>query len=648
MTVSRRAAAAFSEGNWALAVSLYERAAVEHPRLAHLYHFNLTYAKKQLAGARKFEVNADSEAAALDGCPSANRPAAERSSAFLKDLYSQVYAACVSLPPLTGSLPKVSLLMTTHNVAKYVEAAITSVLRQSWPNLELIVVDDASADETWAILQRLQKSVANIQCRRLNSNLGTYFAKNYALQLAKGEYIFFQDGDDLSHPERVRLLMLLLQQRGVVCVQGAYSRVEFPSGRVMPINGQTYKRGLVTLGVRRHVFEHIGYFNCTSKASDDEFFQRLQRWARESAGKIAALDLPLYYNTFREGSLFADMICNDPVAEGHIEQQPSHDRQDYVQKFSTIHREVPASRLNAVFQFPRIRDAITVRPAMSLLANPQLPVIASLCSIPERVDLLRRCVASLARQVDELHVYLDRYESAPAFLRECHPKLTVRFSKEYPNLRDNGKFIPLRDLADDCYFLTVDDDIEYPPDYVNTLLKKIEFYGRAAVVGVHGVIIPENPVGYYSGFRRVHWFAAELERDQLVNNLGTGTMAFHTRRLRDLDYRSFEHSGMVDLYVGAFCKDRGIPMVAVSRHQNWLVEMKLTSTHGRVAPTLFAEGWKDDAKQTQLIRRHMPWGYSAITRAVDETADQLPVTEGSDAAVQRLRELLPALSQSFW
>jgi hypothetical protein len=250
--------------------------------------------------------------------------------------------------------------------------------------------------------------------------------------------------------------------------------------------------------------------------------------------------------------------------------------------------------------------------------------------------------------VDELHVYLDRYESVPAFLRECHRKLTVRLSRDFPDLRDNGKFIPLRDLVDDCYFFTADDDIEYPPDYVNTLLKKIEYYGCAAVVGVHGVIVPENPEGYFSGFRRVHWFGGELERDQLVNNLGTGTMAFHTRRLRDLDHRSFEHSGMVDLYVGAFCKDRGIPMVSVSRHRNWLVEMKLPTTYGKVPLTLFAEGFQNDAKQTQLIRRHAPWGYSAITRAVDKTADQLPVTEGSDAAVRRLRELLPVLPQSFW
>jgi glycosyltransferase involved in cell wall biosynthesis len=531
--------------------------------------------------------------------------------------------------------------MTAHNVADYIEEAVTSLLRQTHKPLEIIVVDDCSTDGTWRILQRLSKEYP-IVIRRLNANLGTYFAKNVGVRLAQGEFVFFQDGDDLCHPKRISLCLRELQQPGTICVQGSYSRVVFPAGQVLPVNGLVKKLGLITLGVRREVFDEIGYFNCTTKASDDEFFQRLQRFYQGSLGAVRMLNMPLYYNTLREGSLFADMIANDPAIDGHIEQRLSPVRQAYVGAFQALHGTLQPTQFREVFRFPVTRDAVAVAPEMTKLANPALPVVASVCSIPQRQATFERMLASLAPQVDELHVYLDRYEHVPDFVRDCHPKLTVRLSRDLPGLRDNGKFVPLLDRPDDCYFFTVDDDIEYPPDYVNALVKKIEHYGRLAVIGVHGVRIPEQPTGYFSDFRRVHLFIRELEQDKLVNNLGTGTVAFHSGHLAGLDYRAFLHSGMADLYLAAFCKARGVPMVAAARSENWLVQLEDSADDaGLGLPTLFTEGSQNDEKQSRLVRQHAPWGYAAIAQAVEAAARRPDASE----AGERLRALLPILPQ---
>jgi hypothetical protein len=148
------------------------------------------------------------------------------------------------------------------------------------------------------------------------------------------------------------------------------------------------------------------------------------------------------------------------------------------------------------------------------------------------------------------------------------------------------------------YYFTADDDILYPPDYVNTMIRKIEDYGRQAVIGVHGVVLADQPPGYFSAFRKVYLFKKALERDALVNNLGTGTVAFHSRRLAGLDYRPFAQSGMVDLFLAVFCKQRQIPMIAIARHDNWLLEMESTATR------LFEQFRQADEKQAQLIRNH--------------------------------------------
>jgi glycosyltransferase involved in cell wall biosynthesis len=611
-----KAKAAFDAGDYALAVSLYEKAMTEHPELASVYRFNLERAQSMCSTA----IVSDH---AMD-------------FTHIDDLYREVALAVARKPALSsGTLPPVSVVMTAHNVAEYIEAAVTSLLRQSYQSLEIIVVDDASCDDTWRILQRI-RNMYPIVIRRLNINLGTYFAKNYGLQIATGEYVFFQDGDDICHPERIRLSMLELIQPDVVCVQASYSRVLFPEGRVFPVNNLVKKLGLITLGLRKSIFEQIGFFNCTSKASDDELFQRLQAYCMVKGGEIRTLDLPLYYNTLREGSLFADMICNDHVAEGHIEQRLSPSRAAYVKAFRRKHDELGAAEFRNVFRFPVLRDLIAVAPDMSLLPNPRLPVVASVCSVPERVELLRQTLASLAPQVDALYLYLDRYESVPDFVRECHVNVNVVLSHTRPGLRDNGKFLPFAQLETACYYFTADDDIIYPPDYVPAMIRKIEFYGRQAVVGVHGVLVPDQATVYFSGFRKVHWFIRALERDALVNNLGTGTVAFYSGLLSGLNLEHFSTPGMADLYLAAFCKQRGVPMVAVERHDDWLLELESPT------PSLFAEFSHADDAQSALIRGNRPWGYAAIRQSL-ATAELKASTPELKVTHERLAALMPVL-----
>lgn len=289
MSLIPQAWAALQAGNHTQAIDFYQRAIKDQPELAHLY-------QQSLDRLQRLQGQPITTAEPVDAPPLVQEPAVRvkapvqaETEVMLDALYQQVERALSSAAPMPDATkaPLVSVLMTAHNVEDYIEEAVTSVLRQSWPNLELIVVDDASTDATWSILQRLQKTVGNLRCDRLNTNLGTYFAKNYGAQLARGDFVFFQDGDDICHPERIRLSMQLLQQRGVVAVQGAYSRVRFPSGQVVPVNGLVSKRGLITLGVRREVFDQIGYFNCTSKASDEEFFRRLQAWVAAKGGRFA-------------------------------------------------------------------------------------------------------------------------------------------------------------------------------------------------------------------------------------------------------------------------------------------------------------------------------------------------------------------------
>jgi glycosyltransferase involved in cell wall biosynthesis len=561
-------------------------------------------------------------------------PAAAGPVTRLEDLYREVERATGGRPPAwdKASAPLVSVLVTAHDTEDYVEACLESLLSQSYPNVEILVIDDASRDATPDIVRRVARGNGRIRLLQLNANLGTYYAKNLGLLRARGEVMFFQDSDDICHPHRLALQMdALRRQPAARIVRGAYSRVDPDTARVIPVNGLLSKLGLITLGVRREVFREIGFFNCTTKASDDEFFNRAVRYLGKAA--VVNLELPLYYNTMREGSLFADMVQWN--ADGSIQQKPSPARQAYVEAYTEAHREPDPAQARARFGFPRIRDALPVHAEMSKLANPALPVVVSVCSIPEREAKLERTLRSIAPQCDRLHVYLDRYEREPAFLQRLGVPVTVVRSQDRPGLRDNGKFIVLERLlaaGDDAYCLTIDDDIEYPADYVNAMLKALQAYDDAVVAGVHGVTLKDKPRGYFSDRRMVHAFTRALERTRPVNVLGTGTTAFRARLFEGFTLASFEQPGMADLYLAVACLQRGIPQLCIARPEGWLTDLGEEDE-----PSLYTEFKGDDSMQTRLLQAHGPWGLRGVAATIDALAARRPALHA------KLQALLPTL-----
>ncbi len=389
------------------------------------------------------------------------------------DIYKQIREA--NIKTSFTKTPIVTIAMTAHNTEEYIESSIQSLLNQTYKNLEIIVVDDQSTDNTQKIVQRLSKTDKRVQYKQLAANLGTYYAKNYAISISKGEYVFFQDSDDICHPRRIEIMLDQLLKSGKKIIRGAYCRLDPNTDRIMPVNGLISKLGLITLGVKKEVFKEIGYFHCTTKASDDEFFQRACKFLGKS--QIDSNSQPLYYNTYRDGSLFADMVTL--TTSGEIIQKPSESRQKYLENFTEIHKkyETP-EQIQRLFRFPQIRNSIPIMPDMTKLDNPKELVIYNVCSIPTRINALKKTINSIIDQCDIINVYLDGYSETPDFLTKYHGKCKIIHSNPHQSHRDNGKFIALENIVssnNNSYYFTIDDDIIYPPDYTNHLIKKFNF-----------------------------------------------------------------------------------------------------------------------------------------------------------------------------
>ena len=120
------------------------------------------------------------------------------------------------------SVPLVSVLMSVHNDARFVREAVDSVLRQTLPDLELVVVDDASTDATPEILS----SVADprLELMRNDERSGLAASLNRGLEAAQGRYVARLDSDDVALPDRLRLQVARLEADPRIAVLGCAVR----------------------------------------------------------------------------------------------------------------------------------------------------------------------------------------------------------------------------------------------------------------------------------------------------------------------------------------------------------------------------------------------------------------------------------------
>ncbi len=118
--------------------------------------------------------------------------------------------------------PLVSVVIATYNMAQYLPKAIKSVLAQTWKNLELIVVDDGSTDNTAEAMEPFRGD--DRVCYLPTANQGQPRAKNRGIDEARGEFIAFCDADDLWSPEKLAIQMPFFQDPKVGVV---YSEVSY-------------------------------------------------------------------------------------------------------------------------------------------------------------------------------------------------------------------------------------------------------------------------------------------------------------------------------------------------------------------------------------------------------------------------------------
>lgn len=209
-------------------------------------------------------------------------------------------------PKLLDQSRMVSIVIPAYNAAESIGWVLDSLLRQTWRNLEIIVVDDLSTDDTCERVEAIAAKDARVHLIRKQVNEGAYATRNRGASAATGHFITIHDSDDWSHPQKIEMLIEILDTTpGKTASISHWTRVDEGLEVVGPwiTRGSLIDLNFSSLLFERSVFLRMGAWDAVKVSGDAEYYYRLRAlYGEECVVKLAPRYL-LSLSLAREDSL---------------------------------------------------------------------------------------------------------------------------------------------------------------------------------------------------------------------------------------------------------------------------------------------------------------------------------------------------------
>lgn len=204
-----------------------------------------------------------------------------------------------------GDLPKVSVIVPVFDAGTTLAFALRGLQTQTWRNLEILVVDDCSPDDTHAIAEAIAAADPRVRVLRQSENLGSYAARNAGLRAATGDFVTTHDADDWSHPQKIETQirhMLAHPELAATFSNWVRCTAGLRIGWLHRAWGGFIAKNMSSIMLRRESFEALGGWDVVRGVGDTELLRRVEQlWS--PAAVAAVLDgAPLAFSLHREGS----------------------------------------------------------------------------------------------------------------------------------------------------------------------------------------------------------------------------------------------------------------------------------------------------------------------------------------------------------
>ena len=186
---------------------------------------------------------------------------------------------------------EISVIVTNYNYGRYLGRCLRSLLNQSIDSskYEVIVVDDASTDDSREILKTFSTSIRIIN---LEKNSGLAFASNTGIKSAQGRYIVRVDADDYVHTDFLRILLVGFEFFGIDCEAIALDYINvLDSGEFLSYGDSSINPIACAIGFKLDALEQIGLYDSHLRLNEEVDLR--QRFEREGF-RIHKINLPMY------------------------------------------------------------------------------------------------------------------------------------------------------------------------------------------------------------------------------------------------------------------------------------------------------------------------------------------------------------------
>ena len=195
---------------------------------------------------------------------------------------------------LENMYPLVSVIIPTYNSSSYLKEAVESALGQDYPNLEVLIIDDGSTDNSLSLIRSFHDRVEILK----SENFGAASARNLGIQASSGEYLAFLDSDDkwVSNKISVQIKQMLEERLDLIYCAGQEFSAKSGAGKIhTPIfKGDCYQfykrypsRDIVAIGpsgvvLKKSILHKSGIFDTKipPPSEDWDFFRRYSRYAK--------------------------------------------------------------------------------------------------------------------------------------------------------------------------------------------------------------------------------------------------------------------------------------------------------------------------------------------------------------------------------
>lgn len=216
---------------------------------------------------------------------------------------------------------KVSLILTTYNCMENLKTTMSTILRQDYPNIEIVVVDGASSDGTKELIEEYGRQLGSRLIWKSEPDKGLYDAMNKGYQMSTGEIIAFFN-DRFMYEHAVSDMIKAIEDFGTDCI-GAHADLVYMDGdrvvREWRMGRGCFRQGWMpghpTLYLKREVYEQCGLYDTSYKCSADyEFMIRALYGREDKLAYVPEVIVGMYYGGTSTQGLGSYLVS---LKEGH-------------------------------------------------------------------------------------------------------------------------------------------------------------------------------------------------------------------------------------------------------------------------------------------------------------------------------------------